>query len=207
MPSELIFLYLTDTGPVPNPHAVVARCEEAFAARVAQGVLRPLVLPCFFYGITLLVIYLCIPHTKSPTIYAARWPVLLAIISSQLKVLRETSSGNVGVASLRGVASGFVMILASTWLVWCKPHFDARRVQKRKKQEIFKHAIERLPDSQGKDSLQRMFRYQIQVSWQTGLHWGARWILIFLGDLIRRGVIDGERGAKDAESKDWAPST
>lgn len=138
MPSELIFPHLTDTGPPPNPHAVVAKYEEVFAARVAEGVLRPLVLPYFLYGIALLVVYLCIPHTKSTTLYAARWPVLLAIISFHLKALFETSSGNVGIAALTGVSSGFVIILASTWLVWCKPQFNAKRVQRRKKLDVSK---------------------------------------------------------------------
>lgn len=140
MPSELVFPHLTDTGPTPNHHDVEAKYEEVFAARVADGVVRPFVVPYFFYGLALLFIYLCIPHTKSPALYAARWPVAIAVISFQLKVLLETSSGNVGVAALAGGGSGMIVMLALTWLIWCKPQFNAKRVQKRKKQKVTKKA-------------------------------------------------------------------
>jgi hypothetical protein len=80
MRAELAFPHLTDTGPAPNPRQILARYEEVFAALAAEGT-RPLVLRYCLYGIALLFVYLCIPHTQSPIIYAVRWPVLLAIIS------------------------------------------------------------------------------------------------------------------------------
>jgi hypothetical protein len=136
MPSELVFPHLTDYGPAPNHHEVEAKYEEVFALRVEEGVVRPFVFPYFFYGLGLLFVYLCIPHTHSPVLYAARWPVATTIILFQLKVLLETSSGNVGVAALAGGASGLIIVLTSTWLVCCKPQFEAKRVQRRKKENI-----------------------------------------------------------------------
>lgn len=136
MASEPLFSHLSATGPAPSHHEVMAKYEEAFASRVAAGVVRPLVIPHFFYGMGLLFAYLCIPHTKSPIVYAARWPVVVTILSFQLKLLAQTSSGNVGVAALSGGASSIIILLTLTWLVWCKPQFDAKRVQKRKKQKV-----------------------------------------------------------------------
>jgi hypothetical protein len=136
MASEPLFNHLSATGPAPTHHEVMARYEEAFAARVAAGVVRPLVIPHFFFGMALLFAYLCIPHTKSPIIYAARWPVVVTILSFQLSLLAKTSSGNVGVAALSGGASSIVVLLTLTWLVWCKPQFDAKRVQRRRKRKV-----------------------------------------------------------------------
>jgi hypothetical protein len=106
--------------------------RAAFALRVADGTLRPLVLPYFSYGFILLGIYLCIPHTKSPWLYAARWPVLVVIVAFQWKIMWEVTSMSMAMGFACGLFSAWGIAWSFTWLVWNKPQFDAKRVQRGK---------------------------------------------------------------------------
>lgn len=133
MPSEPIFPHLTSTGPAPLPHEVLRKYHEVFSARVADGTVRPFVFPYFYYGAALTFAYLCIPHTQSPVLYAARWPVAAAVWWFQLRVILGCSSGNVGIAAYTGVVGTIMLMISTAWLVWCRPQFDAKRVQRRRK--------------------------------------------------------------------------
>ncbi|PBP22864.1 hypothetical protein BUE80_DR006229 [Diplocarpon rosae] len=130
---EKFFPHLTSTGPAPSHRQVMDAYRAAFAQRVAEGSIRPLVLPYHFYGCISLLIYLCIPHTKSRVVYAARWPLLLGILSWQWKTTREVSSVSMATAYAAGMVSALGAVLAVTWLVFYKPQVDARRVQRRLK--------------------------------------------------------------------------
>ncbi|KAI9053218.1 hypothetical protein LZ554_002185 [Drepanopeziza brunnea f. sp. 'monogermtubi'] len=128
---ETVFPHLTSTGPAPSYRQVMDAYRAAYARRVEEGALRPLVFPYHLYGNMALLAYLCIPHTKSPLIYAARWPVLLAIIAFQWKRVNEDSSVMMATGYASGLAGAWGVILSVTWLVWNKPQFDAKRVNRR----------------------------------------------------------------------------
>lgn len=131
MPSEILFSPLTATGPPPTYHAVVATYRQAFNARVAEGALRPLVIPYAFHGYFLLIAYLCINHTKRPLLYAARWPVLAIIIWIQWRQLWEVSSGNLVMSLVCGLWAAWGIIGSVCWLILYRPQFEAKRVQRR----------------------------------------------------------------------------
>jgi Membrane bound O-acyl transferase family len=132
MPQETLFPHLTATGPAPSSREVMAAYRAAFNARVAEGSLRPFVLPYHLYGMILLVIYLLIPHANNRIIYEGRWAVLLVICAWQWKSLEDATSMSMATGFATGLISSWGVVWAFTWLVWMNPQRDAKRVQRRK---------------------------------------------------------------------------
>ncbi|KUJ22894.1 uncharacterized protein LY89DRAFT_637233 [Mollisia scopiformis] len=124
------FPHLTSTGPPPPSREVMNAYRTAFSARVSEGSLRPLVIPYHVYGYVLLIIYLCIPHTNRPWVYAARWPVLGVIAWWQWKTLWEASSMSMATGFAAGLMAAWGVVWACTWLVFNRPQFDVKRVQR-----------------------------------------------------------------------------
>jgi hypothetical protein len=133
MPSETLFPYLTSTASAPSYREVVSAYRNVLATRYAEGTLRPLVIPYHLYGGFLLMAYFCIPHTKSPVVYATRWPVLAVIIWFEWKTMWDTSSQSPATALAAGLISAWGVVWSVTWLVLRRPQWDAKRVQRRKK--------------------------------------------------------------------------
>ena len=133
MPSETLFPHLTSTASAPTYREVASTYRNVLATRYAEGTLRPLVLPYHLYGGFLLMAYLCIPHTRSPIVYAARWPVLAVIIWFEWTTVQKTSSQSPAIALAAGLTSSWGVVWSITWLVLRRPQWDARRVQRRKK--------------------------------------------------------------------------
>lgn len=113
----------------------MAAYRAAFDARVEEGTLRPFVFPYHLYGMILLVIYLLIPHTNSQILYQARWLVLALICAWQWKTLADATSMSMATGFATGLISAWGVVWAWTWLVWMRPQWDAKRVQRRKKVE------------------------------------------------------------------------
>ncbi|TVY36969.1 hypothetical protein LSUB1_G005480 [Lachnellula subtilissima] len=125
------FPHLSATGPAPTYLEVAAVYRQEFYKHVAEGSLRPIVFPYHLYGLLLLLTYLCIPHTKRPYLYKARWLVLGAIAAFQWKTLCDTSSASITTAFAAGLVSAWVLVLSVTWLVFYRPQFDSMRVELR----------------------------------------------------------------------------
>jgi hypothetical protein len=128
-----LFPHLSSMGPAPSSREAMDVYRHAFNARVADGSLRPLVFPYHLYGMFFLVFYLCIPHTQNPYIYAARWPVLAVICWWQWKTLQDATSISMATGFAVGLTSAWGAVWAFTWLVWNRPQWDAKRVQRRMK--------------------------------------------------------------------------
>ncbi|RDW64731.1 hypothetical protein BP6252_10382 [Coleophoma cylindrospora] len=117
-------------APLPSELAIYH--QHLYASKIAQGKVRPFVVPYHFYGLTLLIAYLSIPHTNRPWLYAARWPVLAAIVIFEVKAAFQTSSIGAAASYIAGLVSGYAIMLSISWLVWYRPQFDAKRIEKRK---------------------------------------------------------------------------
>jgi hypothetical protein len=135
MPKETLFPYLTSTGPAPTYIEVLATYKRVLYTRVAEGKLRPFVLPYNLYGCILLLTYLYIPHKKYPVAYAARWPVLAIIMWFQWKTLWETSSESQAIAFAAGLISAWGALWSAAWLLLYRPQWNAKRVQRRVKMD------------------------------------------------------------------------
>lgn len=113
--------------------------RAAFATHIADASLRPLVLTYHLFGYIVLIVYLCISHTKRPWVYAARWPVLAFILAFQWKTLWKTTSMSMATGFAAGLMAAWGAVWAVTLLVLNRPQFDARRVHARRKGSEGKH--------------------------------------------------------------------
>ncbi|KAJ8069830.1 hypothetical protein OCU04_000244 [Sclerotinia nivalis] len=129
-----------------SPQDVIATYRRTFENRVAEGTILPMVLPYHLYGYILLGIYLCVRHTNRPILYKARWIVLAVITWFQLKTLWHTSSTNMAISFVAGLMSTYGIATSLTWLVFMRPQFDAKRIE-RKKNQKYKPATH---DNEGK---------------------------------------------------------
>ncbi|KAE8444178.1 hypothetical protein EG329_000775 [Mollisiaceae sp. DMI_Dod_QoI] len=125
------FPHLSSTSSPPTSREVMTAYRSAFSACVAERSLRPLVIPYHLYGYLILIIYLCIPHTERPWVYAARWPVLGIIGWWQWKTMWEATSMSMATGFAAGLMAVWGMVWAATWLVFYRPQSDAKRVQRR----------------------------------------------------------------------------
>ncbi|KAH7418602.1 membrane bound O-acyl transferase family-domain-containing protein [Cadophora sp. MPI-SDFR-AT-0126] len=128
---ETLFPHLTSTSSRPSHRVVTTTYRASFNTLVQEGKLRPLVLPYHLYGCILLFLYLCIPHTQSPALYAARWPVLGLILAFQWKTLWEATSMSMATGYAAGLVAAWGAVWSVTWLVFYRPQFDAKRVERR----------------------------------------------------------------------------
>jgi hypothetical protein len=138
MPEETLFPHLTSTGPAPSYIEVLTTYQEVFRERVAEGKLRPLVLPYHLYGCLLVLHYLYIPHTENRLVYAARWLVLAWVIWFQWKTLWETSSESQATAFAAGLVAAWGIVWSITWLALYRPQWDAKRVQRKRVRDEMK---------------------------------------------------------------------
>ena len=129
----MLFPYLTSTSAPPSHRVVTATYRAVFSAEVEKGTIRPYVpLTYHSYGLLLLFAYLCVPHTTRPWLYKARWGVLAVIWWWQWKAMWEASSMSMAFGYANGLVAAWGMMWTATWLVWCRPQFDARRVERRR---------------------------------------------------------------------------
>jgi Membrane bound O-acyl transferase family len=131
MPQETLFPHLTATGQAPSMREAMTVYRAVFNARVAEGSLRPFVLPYLLYGMVILVIYLLIPHTNNRIIHEARWLVLAAVCACQWQTASDATSSSMAIGFATGLTSAWGVVWAWTWLVWRRPQWDAKRVQRR----------------------------------------------------------------------------
>jgi hypothetical protein len=116
---------------VPSHRELMRIYQAVYDTRVAAGEIRPVILPHDGYGLFALLIYLCIPHTNRPWLYAARWPLIAFIVLFDLNLIRGTSTMYAGTGFGVGLIASWGILWSATWLIWNSPQFDAKRVQRK----------------------------------------------------------------------------
>ncbi|RKF76788.1 hypothetical protein GcC1_069014 [Golovinomyces cichoracearum] len=124
------FPHLISTEAAPTSRVILSVYRHAFSEQVSLGTLRPIVLPYHLLSLILLVTYLSLPHKNYPLIYAARWPLLGFITWFQWQKLWKTSSMNYCVGLGAGLSIAWVMVWSWCLLVFMRPQWDAKRVQR-----------------------------------------------------------------------------
>ncbi|APA06584.1 hypothetical protein SS1G_12696 [Sclerotinia sclerotiorum 1980 UF-70] len=162
-------LFTAKQAGAPSPQDVIATHRRTFENRVAEGTLRPMVLPYHLYGYILLGIYLSVRHTNRPILYKARWIVLAIMTWFQLKTLWHTSSKNMAISFVAGLMSSYGIATSLTWLVFMRPQFDAKRIERRKIQK-YKSATH---DNEGKatayaESTESGLRPRVRINGEGG---------------------------------------
>ncbi|KAI6247015.1 hypothetical protein HI914_04851 [Erysiphe necator] len=127
-----VFPHSTSTGPAPTANEIYFSYRQAYKQQFYDGVLRPVVFPCNYLGIFTLIIYMCIPHKKSPIIYASRLPLVGLITWFELRLILETSGVGMSIGYISGLCSALTIMLSWTWLVFKRPQWDAKRVERRR---------------------------------------------------------------------------
>lgn len=120
----------TLTGIAPTSNEIYSFYSKVFEQKLSDGALLPVIFPYHFLGIFLLTAYLCVPHIDSPKIYALRWPLLAFINWFEFRMIWKTSSVGPGMGSFAGSLSAYIILASWTWLVFKRPQWEARRVQR-----------------------------------------------------------------------------
>ncbi|KAI0482975.1 hypothetical protein GGR56DRAFT_686156 [Xylariaceae sp. FL0804] len=109
------------------------RYQAEFWADVAAGRRTPFLVPLHLLGLLVVPFYLAIPHRDRPWLYRARWPLVAGIVAFNACMLRSVSSPNLGMAYVAGMLPAYVTISALALLVWTRPQWDAKRVERRRR--------------------------------------------------------------------------
>lgn len=116
----------------PSPVEALKLYRADFVRNTAINDIRPFIFPYHLYGFMLLGLYLLIPHTKRPWLYAARWPLQVLIWMMHFSTLLDSRNMDPIMGFGAGLLGAYGMITTSTWLWWNSPQFDAKRIQRRK---------------------------------------------------------------------------
>ncbi|ETS88054.1 hypothetical protein PFICI_01882 [Pestalotiopsis fici W106-1] len=102
-----------------------------FREDVAAGRKIPFLFHLCLWGLFVFpVLYLSIPHRRRPWLYRARWLVLAACAAVNLWMVRNFSSANFAFAYGTGLIAAWGTIWNLTLLVWTRPQWDAKRVER-----------------------------------------------------------------------------
>lgn len=85
---------------------------------------------CFWSFLVIPVLYLAVPHRRRPWLYRARWLVLALCAGINLWMVRNVASANFAFAYGTGLVAAWGTIWNLTVLVWTRPQWDARRVER-----------------------------------------------------------------------------
>jgi hypothetical protein len=125
-------LELPDPLPANLGDYVRTIYRRHFAHELALGAVKPLLIPqSVLVTFGLPVLYFAIPHRNRPWLFRARYLLMLAIISFNLRESFLTTSPNFAMGYAAGLMQAWGIVWNMTLLVFMKPQFDAERVEKR----------------------------------------------------------------------------
>ncbi|KAI0869736.1 hypothetical protein GGS24DRAFT_477882 [Hypoxylon argillaceum] len=104
-----------------------------FRANVQAGITTPFIVPlhlCAYWVVPTL--YLAIPHRGRPWLYRARWLILAFICAFNWYMTRNVASLNFVSSYGAGLLAAWATVWNFTLLVWTRPQWDARRVERRR---------------------------------------------------------------------------
>ncbi|KAH8678402.1 membrane bound O-acyl transferase family-domain-containing protein [Xylariales sp. PMI_506] len=104
-----------------------------FSERLASGDKTPILFHFYVLSSQLIpALYLTIPHKNRPWLYRLRWVILAITTTIQMHIILSCSSNNVVAAYAFGILSAWGILWNFTLLVWTRPQWDAKRVQRTK---------------------------------------------------------------------------
>jgi len=110
-------------------------------ASIAADTAIPFVVPLHFFTYYVVpTVYLAIPHRNRPWVYRARWLVLAFVVGLNWYFARNTVSLNFASGYGSGLLAAWSTIWNFTLLVWTRPQWDAKRVERRRKTRHVKDA-------------------------------------------------------------------
>ncbi|KAI2629004.1 hypothetical protein GGS21DRAFT_526966 [Xylaria nigripes] len=102
-------------------------------ADLQAGTSTPFVLPLHLLAYWIIpTLYLAIPHKNRPWLYSARWLILAGTLAFHWQMVNNVASLNFAAGYGVGLMSAWATIWNFTLLVWTKPQWDAKRVERRR---------------------------------------------------------------------------
>lgn len=125
---------LQEPTPLPDLASTYRELYRArFRADVRTGTSTPFVIPLHLVAYWVIpTLYLAIPHRNKPWLYRARWLVIAFICAFDWYMIKNVASLNFASSYGAGLLAAWATIWNFTLLVWTKPQWDARRVERRR---------------------------------------------------------------------------
>jgi hypothetical protein len=125
---------MTTSQPrIPSQHGTLEYLRLQYDNAIASGVKHPLLFPQMLFSMALLAGFLLIDHRHNRFLYHLRWPVWFAIIAVEVSNMRHRISVDPAVSYVSGVASVYVIVWSTMWLIFERPQFTAVRIERRRK--------------------------------------------------------------------------
>ncbi|KFY25105.1 hypothetical protein V493_04847 [Pseudogymnoascus sp. VKM F-4281 (FW-2241)] len=124
----------TSLPQIPSQHETLEYLRLQYNNAISLGVKRPLLFPQVLLSLTLLAAFLLIDHRRSRFLYELRWVVWLAIISVEVSNIRHRISVEPALSYVSGVASTWLIVWSTMWLIFEHPQFTAKRIERRRKE-------------------------------------------------------------------------
>lgn len=118
---------------VPSRHGTLEYLRLQYDNAIASGVKRPLLFPQMLFSMALLAGFLLIDHRHNPFLYQLRWLVWFAIIAVEASNIRHRISVDPVVSYVSGIASVYVIVWSTMWLIFERPQFTAVHIERRRK--------------------------------------------------------------------------
>ncbi|KAI1432395.1 membrane bound O-acyl transferase family-domain-containing protein [Xylaria sp. CBS 124048] len=111
--------------------------RELYSSRVhadiAAGTVTPFIVPLHLLAYWIIpTLYLAIPHKNRPWLYSARWLILAGNLAFHWHMLEHVTSFNFPLSYVVGLIAAWTTIWNFTLLVWTRPQWDAKRVERRR---------------------------------------------------------------------------
>ncbi|KAI1734475.1 hypothetical protein F4680DRAFT_339947 [Xylaria scruposa] len=105
-----------------------------FRADVQADIKTPFVVPLHLLAYWVVpTLYLAIPHKNRPWLYRARWLVLAFLCAFNWYMIKHVASLNFASSYGAGLVAAWATIWNFTLLVWTRPQWDAKRVERKRK--------------------------------------------------------------------------
>ncbi|KAI8954724.1 hypothetical protein F4801DRAFT_531311 [Xylaria longipes] len=122
----------------PSPPDLASTYRELYRARfradVQAGTTTPFVVPLHLLSYWVVpTLYLAIPHKTRPSLYRARWLVLAFLCAFNWYMIKNVASLNFAASYGAGLVAAWTTVCNFTLLVWTRPQWDAKRVERRRR--------------------------------------------------------------------------
>ncbi|OBT98670.1 hypothetical protein VE01_03399 [Pseudogymnoascus verrucosus] len=123
----------TSQPRVPSQHGTLEYLRLQYDNAIASGVKRRLLFPQMLFSMALLAGFLLIDHRRNRFLYQLRWLVWFTIIAVEVSNMRHRISVDPAVSYVSGIASVYVIVWSTMWLIFERPQFTAVRIERRRK--------------------------------------------------------------------------
>ncbi|KAL2036941.1 hypothetical protein N7G274_010366 [Stereocaulon virgatum] len=140
---------LLDVTPT-SPQQVLAQYQQRFDDALATGQNTPFVYPYNAFGPYLLILYLCLPPSKSSIVYYARYPLFAIIVYLSVTAIVQCRSSMVTVGYGIGLLNAWAILWSATLIIFNDARADFKRIEEHESEA--EELSGRLPNGDDQDN-------------------------------------------------------